>query len=146
MKLVTHIVAADEDELTEVAETASPLKIWSGVEAPGLDTVKLAALHALLTGDSLQTALDLYEPALVTGAGEDVIVLRVSGELLEELALLDEESLETVASELAATEVYEKENADPDELRDCLTALAELAQLAESQEQTLWVRIGMLLE
>jgi hypothetical protein len=106
----------------------------------------LAALHALLTGDSLQAALDLYEPALVSGEDEEILVLRVAGEVLEELALLDEEFLETVAGELAATEVYEEEGADPDELLSLLSSLVELAQLAESQGQALFVRIELILE
>ncbi|MDR1936105.1 MAG: hypothetical protein LBS49_11115, partial [Candidatus Accumulibacter sp.] len=120
---------------------AAPLDLWSGVESPGLDTVKLATLHALLTGDSLQAALDRYEPALVSSANEEILVLRVADEMLEQLALLDEETMETVAGELAATGVYEEEDADPDELLYFLTALAELAQLADSQGQGLLVRI-----
>ena len=79
MDFVTHIVAADEDELDDIARSASPLDAWSGIESPGLDTVRLASLHALLTGDSLQAALDLYEPALVFGAEEEILVLRVAG-------------------------------------------------------------------
>ncbi|MFT3963191.1 hypothetical protein [Propionivibrio sp.] len=144
MEFVTCVVAADEDELAEVAQSAAPLDGWSGIETPGLDTVKLATLHALLTGDPLQVALDLYEPALVAGGDEETLVLRVAGEMLEELALLDEESLETVAGELAATEIYEEEDADPDELLSLLTPLAELAQLAESQGQVLFVRIELI--
>ena len=144
MEFVTCVVAADEDELAEVAQSAAPLDGWSGIETPGLDTVKLATLHALLTGDPLQVALDLYEPALVAGGDEETLVLRVAGEMLEELALLDEESLETVAGELAATEIYEEEDADPDELLSLLAPLAELAQLAESQGQVLFVRIELI--
>ena len=146
MEFVTCVVAADEDELADVAQSAAPLDGWSGIETPGLDTVKLATLHALLTGDPLQAALDLYEPALVTGGDEETLVLRVAGEMLEELALLDEESLETVAGELAATEIYEEEEADPDDLLSLLTPLAELAQLAESQGQMLFVRIELIQE
>jgi hypothetical protein len=146
MEFVTRVVAADEEELAEVAGAKSPLDAWSGIEAPGLDTVKLATLHTLLTNDPLQAALDLYEPALVDGADEEILVLRVAGSLLEALALLDEESLETVANELAATEVYEEEGADPDELLPYLSSFAELAQLAESQGQALLVRIDLILE
>ena len=48
-----------------------------------------------------------------------------------------------MAGELAATEDYEEEGADPDSLLAWLTSFAELAQLAESQGQTLFVRIGL---
>jgi hypothetical protein len=146
MQFVTCVVAAEEDELADVAETTSPLEAWSGIEFPGLDTARLTALHVLLTGDSLQAALDLYEPALVSGADEEILVLRVADAVLEKLVSLDEMSLETVAGELAATEIYEEEGADPDELLFLLTSLAELAQLAESQGQALFVRIDLILE
>jgi hypothetical protein len=146
MEFVTSVVAAEEDELADVAQSTSPLEAWSGIEFPGLDTAKLAALHSLLTGDSLQAALDLYEPALVSGEDDGILVLRVSGGVLEELALLDDESLKTVAVELAATDIYEEEGADPDELLLLLTSLGELAQLAESQGQVLFVRIELILE
>ena len=59
-------------------------------------------------------------------------------------AVLDEEALENVAIELVATEVYEEEGMDPEEVQNSLIALVELAQLAESQGQTLFVWIRLL--
>ena len=93
MEFLTCVVAAEEDEYPEIAGSSSPLNAWSGIEMPGLDTVRLATLHSLLTGDSLQMAPDLYEP---------------------------------------------------DELQFALAALSELAQLAESQGQALFVWIRLL--
>ena len=116
----------------------------SGIEWPGLDTTKVATLHSLLTGDPLQLALDLYEPVCVTEGEDETLVLRIEAELFEELTLLDEESLENVVNELAATEIYELEGGDPDEILDFLTSLVDLAQLAEAQGQTLFVWIRLL--
>ncbi len=146
MEFMTCVVAAEEDELFEVAESAAPLNDWSGIDAPGLDTVKLATLHALLTGESLQTALDRYEPALVAGGNEEILVLRVADEMLEALAQLDEDSIDRLADELAATEIYEDEGTDPEDLQSLLISFGELAQLAESQGQVLYVRIAIVLE
>ena len=144
MEFLTCVVAAEEDEYPEIAGSSSPLNAWSGIEMPGLDTARLATLHSLLTGDSLQMALDLYEPVFVAEGDGETLVLRIDGELLEELALLDEEALENVAGELAATEVYEHDGVEPDELQYTLAALGELAQLAESQGQSLFVWIRLL--
>lgn len=144
MEFLTCVVAAEEDEYPDIARSATPLNEWSGVETPGLDTVKLATLHSLLTGDSLQVALDLYEPVFVSEGEDETLVLRIAGEMLEELALLDEEALENVSGELAATEIYESEGIEPDDLLASLTALAELAQLAESQGQELFVWIKLI--
>ncbi|MBL8415815.1 MAG: hypothetical protein JNM42_15375 [Propionivibrio sp.] len=142
MEFMTNIVAAEEDEYTAIGESTCPLDEWSGIEAPGLDTVKVAILHCLLTGDPLQMALDLYEPVYVTES--ETVVLRIAEELLEKLAVLDEEALENVASELAATEDFESEQWEADDVLAQLTELADLAQLAESQGQALFVWMSLV--
>ena len=144
MEFLTCVVAAEEDEYPDIAQSNTPLNEWSGIESPGLDTTKLATLHALLTGDSLQLALDLYEPVFVSDGEDETLVLRIDTELFEELTLLDEESLENVVSELVATEIYEQEGSDPDDVLAFLADLVGLAQLAESQGQTLFVWIRLL--
>ena len=137
MEVVTLIVAAEEGELVDVGESNAPLEEWSGIEAPGMDTLKIATLHCMLTGDSLQMALDLYEPDYVSE--RETVVLRLADELIEKLALLDEEARGNVASELVATEAFEREHWDIDAVLDHLAELSELAQLAESQGQVLFV-------
>ena len=144
MEFLTCVVAAEEDEYPDIAQSNSPLNEWSGIEAPGLDTTKVATLHSLLTGDPLQLALDLYEPIFVAEGDDETLVLRIEAELFEELTLLDEESLESVVDELMATDVYEHDGSDPENVLAFVTALSELAQLAESQGQTLFVWIKLL--
>jgi len=144
MQIVTNVLAAEEDEYQAIGESHCPLDEWSGIDAPGLDTVKLALLHALLTGDPLQSALDFYEPVYVSDS--ETTVLRLADELLEKLAELDEESLETVASELAATEEFENEHWEEEDVLGLLSSLSELAQLAESQGQMLFVWIFLVQE
>jgi hypothetical protein len=87
-------------------------------------------------------ALDLYEPAYVSE--NETAVLRLADELLEKLALLDGDALEKVASELAATEEFERVQWDADDVLGLLTELSELAQLAESQGQVLFVWIYLV--
>ncbi len=144
MEFLTCVVAAEEDEYPDLAMSGAPLKQWSGFEAPGLDTTRIAALHSLLTGDSLQAALDLYEPVFVTEGEDEKLLLRIAPELFDALAGLDDEALEELAGELAANELYEAEGVDPEEVLAYLTTLVELAQLAESQDQALFVWIKLL--
>jgi hypothetical protein len=139
MHVVTIVLAAEEDELWSIGESNAPLDQWSGIEATGLDTLKVATLHCLLTGDSMQMALDLYEPAYVS-AGETV-VLRLADEVLEKLASLDGDAMKDVASELALTEEFERALWDTEAVLEQLTELSGLAQLAESQGQVLFVWI-----
>lgn len=142
MDIMTNIIAAEEDEYTAIGESACPLDEWSGIEAPGLDTLKVVTLHCLLTGDSMQMALDLYEPVYISAS--ETVVLRIADELLEKLAALDEDALESVAGELAASEEFEADEWDPEDVLAQLTELAELAQLAESQGQNLFAWIFLV--
>lgn len=137
MGILTNIVAAEEDEFAAIGESLHPVDEWSGIERRGIDTAKIATLHCLLTGDELGYALSRYEP--VYASIEDALVLRLADEVTEKLATLDEDALMRVGEELAATEEFELEGCDADEVQDMVLALAELAQIAESQGQVLFV-------
>ena len=137
MDILTNIIAAEEDELDAVAASSRPLAEWSGVERAGIDTRMIAELHCLLTGEELDLALDRYEPACV--AEEGAIVLRLAEEAREKLAALDDEDIEPIAEELAAIEEFELEGWDAGAAYDWLVELADLARLAEAQEQAIFI-------
>jgi hypothetical protein len=141
--ILTNIVAAEEDEYAAIGESLRPVDEWSGIERRGIDTAKIATLHCLLTGDEFEEAIGSYEPVYATDEG--AIVLRLADEVLERLATLDEDALELVAEELAATEEYEMEQWDAEEVQALVMELADLARLAESQDQVLFVWMHPLL-
>ena len=143
MGILTNIVAAEEDEVAAIGESLRPVDEWSSIERRGIDTPKIATLHCLLTGDEFEEAVGAYEPVYVTDEG--AIVLRLADEVLERLATLDEDALELVAEELAATEEYEMEQWDAEEVQALVMELAELARLAESQDQVLFIWMHPLL-
>ena len=144
MKTVTHIVAADADEFLAVGEAANPLEQWSGFAAAGFDTVKIALLHCLLTGDTLQAALDRHQPLYLSS--DEAIVVRLADETCEKLAAFDPQALSELARELAATADFEAERRPVDDVLALLSEVAELAQLAESQGQALFARIALLAD
>ncbi len=140
MQFASWIVAAGDDEYADVGEAAQPLNDWSGIESPGFDTECLAALDALLSGDTWQAALDRYEPVYVS-VGDDTAVLRLTDELLAALAAIDDEVIESLAAELAAAEAFEEAGWPEERVFDLLSELAALAQLAESQAQNLFMLV-----
>ena len=142
MQFEARLVAADDDEVVDIGESAQPLSTWSGIVLPGFDSVRLATLHALITGESLQLAMDQYEPIYVSS--EDVAVYRVADELLESLVELDDEATASVAEELALTEEFESGDWNEENVLDLLAAVAGLAQLAEDQDQSLFLIIRPL--
>jgi hypothetical protein len=141
--ILTNIVAAEEDELAAIGESLRPVDEWSGIERRGIDTAKIVTLHCLLTGDEFEEAVGAYEP--VYFAEEGAVVLRIADEVLQRLATLEEEALDLVAEELAATEVYEMEQWEAEDVQEMVIELAELARLAESQGQALFVWMHPLL-
>jgi len=141
--ILTNIVAADEDEFASIGESLRPLDEWSGIERRNIDTAKIATLHCLLTGDEFELAASIYEPVYVSA--DEAVVLHVADEVMEKLALLDEDALERVAEELAATEEFEMEQVTAEDVLALVMDLAELARLAESQGQVLFVWMHPLL-
>ena len=138
MGIVTNIIAAEDHEIEAIGESLHPVDEWSGIEMRDVDTAKIATLHCLLTGDLYDDAVCLYEPVYVS-AVEGAMLLRLSSELMERLVDLDEETLEQVAVELAATEEFEYADWDEEATAAMLAELAELARLADSQGQSLYV-------
>jgi hypothetical protein len=138
MGILTQFIAAEDDEVEAIGESLRPADEWSGVEKRDIDTAKIATLHCLLTGDLLDDAIAHYEPVYVSMM-EGAIVLRLTDEVTERLAALEEESLEQVANELAATEEFESEDWELDSIIQMLDELADLARLAEAQGQALFV-------
>ncbi|MBK6553045.1 MAG: hypothetical protein IPP18_15515 [Rhodocyclaceae bacterium] len=138
MSILTNIVAAEEDEVEAVGDSLQPVDEWSGISLRDIGIAKIATLHSLLTGDLFEDAAALCEPVYISPA-EGALVLRLADELKDRLAKLDEESLDAVAAELAATEEFEMAGRDEGEVLAMLADLADLARLAESQDQTLFV-------
>jgi hypothetical protein len=141
--ILTNIVAAEEDEIAAIGESLRPVDEWSGLERRGIDTAKIATLHCLLTGDEFEEAIGAYEPVYV--GDEGAVVLRIADEVMERLASLDEDALELVAEELAATEEYELEQWEAEDVQALVMELADLARLADSQGQAMFVWMHPLL-
>ena len=138
MGILTSIIAAEDDEIEAIGESLHPVDEWSGIELRDIDTAKIATLHSLLTGDLFDEAVARYEPIYVSAA-EGALVLRLADEVTERLAELDEESIDEVAAELAATEEFESEDWEEETITEMLADLSELARLADSQGQALFV-------
>lgn len=138
MGILTNIVAAEEDEVEAIGDSLQPVDEWSGISLRDVSIAKIATLHSLLTGDLFDDAAALCEPVYISPA-EGALVLRLADELKERLIELDEETLYAVAAELAATEEFESAGWDEGAVAEMLADLADLARLAESQDQVLFV-------
>lgn len=143
MGILANIIAAEEDEVESIGESLRPCDEWSGIERRSIDTAKIVTLHCLISGDEFDYAAGLYEPVYVSGEG--AVVLQLAEEVAQRLAELDEDALYLVAEELAATEDFEQEPWGVDEVQALIMDLADLARLADSQGQQLFVWMHPLL-
>jgi hypothetical protein len=143
MNVLTHFIAAEEDEIAAIGESLRPIDEWSGIERRGIDTEKIVMLHSLLTDDEFDLAVGLYEPVYI--GSEGAVVLHLADVVTEKLAALEEEAIEQIADELAATEAFETEGWPDEDVHALMFDLAELARLAEAQGQSLFVWINPLL-
>lgn len=144
MNILVNIVSADEDDVEAIGESQHPVVEWSGIEARNLDTAKIVTLHCLLTGEGLEEAFYAYEPVYVSGE-DGPIILRLPDEVMEKLASLEEDAIEMVGEELAATEEFEMNDWSSEEIQSLVEELAALARLAESQDQVMFVWMHPLL-
>lgn len=138
MGLLVNIIIAEEDEIDAIGTSEHPIEEWSGIEAREIDTEKLATLHCLLTDDDFEQAQNAYEPVFVA-EDEGILVLRIPDAVAEKLALLEEDALELVGEELAATEPFEANDWAIEEVQAFVVELGELARLADSQGHVIFV-------
>lgn len=144
MGILVNIVSADEEDFEAIGESQHPVDEWSGIEARDIDKAKIITLHCLLTGDGIEDAVYAYEPVYTVG-DDGPVVLRIPDELTEKLASLDEDTLEIVGEELAATEDFEMSDYPLEEVQSLVAELAALARIAESRSQTLFIWMHPLL-
>lgn len=144
MGILVNIVSADEEDVEAIGESQHPVVEWSGIEARDIDTAKIVTLHCLLTGEGLEDAVYAYEPVYISG-DDGPVVLRIPDEIMEKLASLEEEAIELVGEELAATEEFEMNDWPTEEVLSLVEELSALARLADSQGQALFVWMHPLL-
>lgn len=144
MELLTNIVIGEPDEEEAIGASEYPVEEWQGFEPNGLGPEKLAALHAVLTGESDDEAFAEYDH-MHAATEEGPWVMRLPQELVEKLAMLDmdEETLQAVAQELAATVDFEEDGWDLDGTQSILEELVDFARICVNQGKALFLWMGL---
>jgi hypothetical protein len=141
--VLTELVIADEGEARRVAEDAAPSRRWPGVDAKGLDQVKLSTLWSLLSGRPFCDEL-LLEFAPLDEVSEDgPWVFRVPPPLVGLLAALEVDRAGAVAEAWATSEELELDGWEPAEVRAMLDGLRGVARAAQAAKKPvlMWVSL-----
>ncbi|MES2356456.1 MAG: hypothetical protein V4568_19055 [Pseudomonadota bacterium] len=138
MSMLTNFIIADLEEVDAICESSSPTQEWRGVELRNFVPAKIATLDSMLTGEFFGDTLSQYE-SLYSASDDGPWIVALSQPLIEKLALLDEEAVEQVGEELAASEEFEREEWPVDEVQAALAEIASLASITIAQEKALFV-------
>ena len=137
-----NVVVADLEDAGAIIESEKPVEEWKGFEANGLDPAKFAMLHALLPGELFDEALDECGP-LHAASDEGPWLMKLPEDSVAHLAELEEDALDRVGEELAATEEFEEDGWSADEVKGFVTALADLAGVARAQGQAMFAWMAL---
>jgi hypothetical protein len=142
MPMLADFVVASRDDAQRVCDSTCPSRDFSGLDAKGIDTVKLGTLHAMLAGEDFDPSF-MNESSLCSGGDDGPWVFEVPEDLVQRLSRLDANETASVAAEWANTEEFERDNWSPDSVRRVLEGFSGLCRRAEAQGKPVLMWISM---
>lgn len=141
MGVLTDLVLADESEAEAICKSMGPLQSWPGIDAKGIDHIKLGMLLSILTGEPYRDSF-IDECVLLAEEPEDgPWVYRVPEQLVGLLADLDGDRLTQTATAWSKIEEFVLDGWSPPEVGSVLAELHRIAREARAQGKSLlmWV-------
>ncbi len=142
-RILTALVIAEERDARPVAEEPAPVARWPGLDAQGLDQVKLALLWALVSGEPFRDGLVLEFAPLEELSADGPWVFRVPPALVAALAQVEGARAAEVAAGWAACQELELDGWEPAAVVAMLDQLRGLARGARAAGKPLlmWVSL-----
>jgi hypothetical protein len=140
---LTDIVVAESGESGLVAESVMPCQTWPGIDAKGIEHVKLGQLLSILANEPFRTTV-VDEFTLLHEASDDgPWVYRIPDRLIDYLTELDPSELDRIASQWSQIEEFALDVWPPDEVASVLAKLHSLARKARDTDKDLlmWVSL-----
>jgi hypothetical protein len=143
MGVLTDFVVASPKDAKRVGKSSCPSKDFKGLDAKGIDTVKLGTLYAILTGAEFDPSF-MSEDALRFAASEEgPWVFEVPSDLVKLLAELNDKELKSVAAKWAKTEEFspKHDNWPAAAVKQMLTDFVALSKqaVAERRAVLMWM-------
>lgn len=142
MGVLTDFVVANRDEAKLVGETDVPSAVFDGIDAKGIDQVKMATLHSILTQTEYDPdLLATDESFLYTGSEDGPWVQALPDTMIARLADLSVFETKRVAQEWFATEEFQPKYSgwSVDDVAAFLTEMTRLARVAVSENKTVFM-------
>jgi hypothetical protein len=131
MPLADAFVANDA-ALKSITESTQPSRDLAGVDVKSIDVVKLAQLHALMTGKPFKEALQEFLPEALAVSDDGPWVYKCPLTLQKSLASLSEPETTQLAERWSKIREFELDRIDATRVLSILLAFVRLSKLAVS--------------
>jgi hypothetical protein len=138
MGVLSDLVVANEADAESVARAQVPSQKFGGIDIKGIDSVKFATLHSILTGRRFEELIPSYEPAFIV-SDDGPWVFRLPGELVDRLATLTDSERQSVADRWAATEEFELDGWEAPMVAETLEEICVQAANAAASQRALFL-------
>jgi hypothetical protein len=128
MGVLTDLVIGEKSDAQRVCDSNCPSEEFSGLDAKGIDSVKLGTLYEILTDTKLGDSSFMSGDILVSGGEEGPWVMEVPPDLVKQLAALNAKQLAEVAKKWSKTEEFSPkyDNWPPEMVHEVLQEIAKL--------------------
>jgi len=133
------IIALSSDAPAIVA-SEYPLGTFKGINIDGLDPLKLAALHSLLTADDFSDLLEHYQPVAEASASGPWLI-KFPDELITLLADLAPQDHASITAQWASTDQVQGEGWSEQDTEQFFARIVHFSQTAayEGKDVFLWI-------
>jgi hypothetical protein len=139
--VLSDIVVADESQAEAILSMSVPSQELPGADVKGIDTIKLATLESILTGQPYEQ-VESHDPvAGDSDGGPWVFAVRPS--LVSALATASDTQLSAAATEWSATEEFQLDAWPLDAVRSVLAELTRVSKLATNERKRVFLWMSL---
>jgi hypothetical protein len=137
MGVLTDWVIANKSEAEAVGKSIVPIKKWPGIDAKGIDQVKLATLWGILSGAPYQESWIEEMLPVYSASDEGPWVSVIPQGLVDGLASLEKQRFAEVARDWAQTEEFQEEKNLAQLTGEYLRRMCSLAKRAKKEGKSI---------
>jgi hypothetical protein len=137
MGVLTDLIIAEESEAEAVAAMKGPLQRWPGIDAKGVDHIKLGKLLSIVTNTPYQNSFVGEFVQIAEASDDGPWVFRVPPRLVAPLAAMAGDDIGPVSAQWAATEEFALSGWDEASVAQMLASICGLSKQAAAEGKSL---------
>ena len=138
------LIIALSSDVPAIVESDYPLGSFKGVNANGLDPLKLAALHSVFTAEEFNNLLEHYQP-IAEASSSGPWLIKFPEELIRILADLAPHDEASIAAKWVSTDPLQEEGWSEQDAEQFLGRVAYYAQTAAFEGKELFLLVYLLI-